>query len=132
KAVMPARSSATIGSAQPPTRRRRGPSSPYGAAACGNKPRQGHPARQSELDHCPPDNFSRPKQINVLVDLIERDRLDRVADLPVSSKRHDLAEVGVAAPDRAVKGLLSRNPREQRNIDAIADQPHIDIVAADR
>src|SRR5262249_38925093 len=51
---------------------------------------------------------------------------------PLSSKRHDLAQVGVAAPERAVKSLFARNPWEQRNIDAITDQPHINIVATDR
>ena len=111
-----------------------GPSSPIAVDHGGvrEKAAAGHPGRQSEGYHCPPDDFSRPKQIDVLVDLIERDRLDRVADLPLCSKGHDLAQVGVAAPERAVKGLFTRNPREQRDIDAIADQPHIDIVAADR
>ena len=91
----------------------------------------GHPGRQSERYHCPPDDFSRPKQIDVLVDLIERDRLDRVADLPLCSKGHDLAQVGVAAPERAVEGLFARNSREQRDIDAVPDQSNIDIVTAD-
>src|SRR5262245_51709740 len=31
-----------------------------------------------------------------------------------------------------MKGLLARNPRKQRDIDSIADHPHINIVAADR
>src|ERR1700740_422175 len=87
---------------------------------------------RSKLDHCPPDNFTRPEQVNELVDLIERDGLDRVADLALSGKRHDLAQVGVAAPERAVESLFARNAWEQRNIDAIADQSHIDIVTADR
>src|SRR5262249_42554726 len=62
----------------------------------------------------------------------ERDGLDRVADLAMSGKRHDFAQVGVAAPERAVESLFARNAWEQRNIDAIADQSHIDIVTADR
>src|SRR5262252_9698007 len=31
-----------------------------------------------------------------------------------------------------MKGLFARNPREQRDVDAVADEPHIDIMAADR
>src|SRR5262245_47805056 len=85
-----------------------------------------------KLDHCPPDNCSRPEQVNRLVDLIERDGLDRVADLALSGKRHDLAQVGVAAPERAVEGLFARNSREQRDLEAVADQSHIDVVTADR
>src|SRR5262245_38057019 len=50
----------------------------------------------------------------------------------LSSERHDLAQVCVVAPVRAVEGLFARNAREQRDIDAITDQPHIGIVAADR
>src|SRR5262249_25989085 len=139
---MPRRSGAAPGSAQPLTSRPRGPSSPGWqpcrsplrlAAATGYViPQPGRPFRRSKLDHCPPDNFSRPKQVNILVALIERDGLDRVADLALSSKRHDLAQVGIAAPERAVEGLFARNSWEQRDIEAIADQSHIDIVAADR
>src|SRR5262249_42000697 len=94
-----------------------GPSSPIAVDHGGvrEKAAPGPPGRKSERYHCPPDDFSRPKQIDVLVDLIERDRLDRVADLPLCSKGHDLAQVGVAAPERAVKGLFTRNPREQRD-----------------
>jgi hypothetical protein len=47
--------------------------------------------RRLKLDHCPPDNFSHPEQANRLVDLIEPDGLNRVADLALSGKRHDLA-----------------------------------------
>src|SRR5262245_13007787 len=68
----------------------------------------------------------------MFVDLIEPNGLYLVADLAVSGKRHDLAQVGIAAPERAVKGLFARNPRKQRDIDAVADQPHINIVAARR
>jgi hypothetical protein len=66
----------------------------------------GHPGRQSERYHCPPDDFSRPKQIDVLVDLIERDRLDRVADLPLRSKGHDLAQ-GFNAKVDPVTGVMT-------------------------
>src|SRR6516165_2449274 len=90
------------------------------------------PLRRLVLDHCPADNVSRPEQVDGLVDLIERDGLDRVADLSSSSKRHDLAQVGIAAPERAVEGLFARNAREQRDVEAVADEPHIDIVTADR
>src|SRR6516162_8690002 len=71
------------------------------------------PLERSKLDHCPPDNFTRPKQVNELVDLIERDGLDRVADLALSGKRHDLTQVGIIAPEGAVEGLFARNSREQ-------------------
>src|SRR6516162_9243469 len=90
------------------------------------------PLERSKLDHCPPDNFTRPKQVNELVDLIECDGLDRVADLALSGKRHDLAQVGIIAPEGAVEGLFARNSREQRDIDAVPDQSNIDIVPADR
>src|SRR5262249_17209868 len=90
------------------------------------------PVGRLKLDHCPPDNFSRPEQVNRLVDLIERNGLDRVADLALSSKRHDLAQGGIVAPERAVEGLFARHSREQRDIESVADQSHIDIVTADR
>src|SRR5262245_9311481 len=80
------------------------------------------PVGRSKLDHRPPDNFSRPEQVNRLVDLIERDGLDRVADLALSGKRHDLAQVGITDPERAVEGLFLRHPREQLNLDAIGKQ----------
>ena len=43
-----------------------------------------------------------------------------------------LGKVGVATPERAVEGLFARHSREQRDIEAVADQSHIDIVTADR
>ena len=89
------------------------------------------PLERSKLDHCPPDNFTRPEQVNELVDLIERDGLDRVADLALSGKRHDFPQVGIIAPEGAVEGLFARNSREQRDIDAVPDQSNIDIVTAD-
>src|SRR5262245_57701323 len=92
----------------------------------------GRPVWLCKLDPRPPDNVSRPDEVNGLVVLIEGDGLDRVADLVLSDKHQDLAQVGIAAPERAVEGLFARNAREQRDIESVADQSHIDIVTADR
>src|SRR5262249_39433789 len=88
--------------------------------------------KRSKLHHCPADNFSRSQQLEIFVELVELEDFEGVANLVLSGKRHDLAQVGVVAPERAVKGLFARNPWEQRDVDAVANQPHIDIVAANR
>jgi len=67
---------------------------------------------RSKLDNSPADNVSRSQQVEMLVDLVKSNDLDGVADLVLSSQRHDLAQVRVVAPERAVKGLFARNPRE--------------------
>src|SRR5262249_41095734 len=90
------------------------------------------PVSRLELDHRPPHNFSRSQSIKILIGLIERDGLYGVADLALSGKRPDLAQVGIVTPERTVEGLFAGNSRKQRDIDAIADHPHINIVAADR
>src|SRR5262249_41321252 len=77
--------------------------------------------RQSKLHHSPADNFSRSQQVEIFIDLVEREHLQGVADPFLSSERHALAQVGVVAPERAMKGLFARNPREQRDIDAVSD-----------
>src|SRR5215469_939212 len=77
--------------------------------------------RRSKLHHGPADNFSRPQPIDVLVDLVEREHLEGVTDFALSSERHDLAQVVVVTPERAVKSLFARNPREQRDVDAVSD-----------
>src|SRR5262249_31813929 len=58
--------------------------------------------------------------------------IDGVANLVLGSQRHDLGQVSVVAPVRPMKGLFARDPWEQRDVDAVPNQSHIDIVAADR
>src|SRR6516164_9271363 len=77
--------------------------------------------RRSKLHHGPANNFSRSQQVDIFVDLAKREHLEGVADLVLRSERHDLAQVGVVAPKRAVKSLFARNPREQRDVDAVSD-----------
>src|SRR6516162_3045411 len=107
---------------------------PYGKFpfSTGEAPQQDRAIGLSKLHHGPADNFSRSKQVDIFVDLAEREHLEGVADLVLRNKRHDLAQVGVVAAERAMKSLFARNPREQWDVDAVAHEPHIDIVAADR
>src|SRR5215468_9464322 len=76
---------------------------------------------RSKLHHGPADNFSRSQQVDIFVDLVEREHLEGVTDFALSSERHDLAQVVVVAPERAVKSLFARNPREERDVDAVSD-----------
>src|SRR6516164_5403108 len=84
-------------------------------------PRPDRAVGRSKLHHSPTDNFSRSQQIEIFIDLVEREHLEGVADPSLSSERHDLAQVGVVAPERAMKSLFARNPREQRDVDAVSD-----------
>jgi len=68
----------------------------------------------------------------VFIDLIEPEQLDGVTDLVLSRQRHDLSQIGVVTPVGAVKCLLARYPRKQRDVHPITHQSHIDIVPADR
>src|SRR5215470_19023290 len=77
--------------------------------------------RLSKLHHGSADNFSRSQQIEIFVDLLKLEDFEGVADLALSRQRHDLGQVGIVAPERTVKGLFARNPREERNIDVVAD-----------
>ena len=54
------------------------------------------------LHHSPSDSFSRSQQVDVIADLVEREH------------------------------LLARNPPELRDVDAVPDQSHVSVVAADR
>src|SRR5215467_7584289 len=87
--------------------------------------------RRSKFYHRPTDDFVCSQQVEILVDLLECDGLDSVADLVLSRQCHDLGQVGIVAPERTVKGLFARNSREERNIDAVADKPHVGIVPTD-
>src|SRR5215467_10953436 len=89
-------------------------------------------SERSELHHRPADDLSRSQPLDVLGHLIERENVHCVANLVLGSQRHDLAQIRVVAPERAVQSLFTRNPRKQRDVDAIADQSHIAIVAAGR
>ena len=64
-------------------------------------------ARRSKFHHRPTDDFVCSQQVEILVDLLERDGLDGVADLVLSRQRHDLGQVGIVAPERTVKGLFA-------------------------
>src|SRR5262245_43981701 len=87
---------------------------------------------RSKLHHGSTDNLSSSQQFEILVDLVKLEDFEGVANLAFRSKGHDFGQVDVRAPVRTVEGLLARNSREQRDVYAVADQPHIDIVAADR
>ena len=52
-----------------------------------------------KLHYSSTDNFSSSQQVDIFVDLVEREHLEGVADLALSSERHDLAQVGVIAPE---------------------------------
>src|SRR6516165_9075530 len=84
-------------------------------------PQQDRTVGRSKLHHSPADHFSRSQQVVIFVDLAEGEHLEGVADLALSSKRHHLAQVGVVAPERAVKSLFARDAREQRDVDAVSD-----------
>src|SRR5215472_1427430 len=77
--------------------------------------------RRSKLHHGPADNFSRSQQVDIFVDLAKREHLEGVTDFALSSERHDLTQVVVVAPERAVESLFARNSREQRDVDAVSD-----------
>src|SRR5215831_12885363 len=76
----------------------------------------------SKLHHGSTDNSPSSQQLEVFVDLVEREDFEGVANLAVRSKRHDFCQVDVAAPERTVEGLFARNPREKRDVNAVADQ----------
>src|SRR5215470_3180952 len=67
---------------------------------------------QSELHHGSANNVARSEQINVLVDFIKFEELDAVTNLVLGGKRHDLTQVRVVAPIRAMKGLFAGHARE--------------------
>src|SRR5262245_14012771 len=87
---------------------------------------------RSKLHHGSTDNLSSSQQLEIFVDLVKLEDFKGVANLAFRSKGHDFGQVDVRAPVRTVEGLLARNSREQWDIYAVADQPHIYIVAADR
>src|SRR6516162_3089077 len=87
----------------------------------------GSRCRRSKLHHSSAVDCSLSQQVDIFVDLAKREHVEGVADLVLRSERHDLAQVVVVAPERAVKGLFARNPREQRDVDAVSDQSHIGI-----
>src|SRR5262249_43902852 len=85
-----------------------------------------------ELHHGPSHDVARPQQVELFVDLVEREYFERVTDLSLGHKRQNFADVGVVAPERAVENLFTRHPRKKWNVDPVADQTHVGVVAADR
>src|SRR5262245_46941423 len=79
------------------------------------------PSDASKLHHGSTDNLSSSQQLEIFVDLVELEDFEGVANLALRSKRHDFGQVDVAAPERTVEGLLVRNPREKRDVHAVAD-----------
>src|SRR5262245_36478481 len=75
--------------------------------------RGGPAGGRSHTHHRPADDVAGAQLVEVFVDLIESDGLDRVLDLPFGGECHDFAEVRVVAPERPVKGLLARHSREE-------------------
>ena len=68
---------------------------------------ESHPTLPPELHHSSANNVARSEQIKVLVDLIKIEELDAVTNLVLGGKRHDLTQVCVVAPKRAMKGLFA-------------------------
>src|SRR5262252_7668866 len=85
-----------------------------------------------ELHHGPSDDVAGPQQIELFVDLVEGEYLERVTDLALGQKRQNFADVGVVAPERAVENLFARHPGEEWNVDPVANQAHVGVLAADR
>jgi len=48
-------------------------------------PQQNRAVGQSKLHHSPADNFSRSQPVDIFIDLIEREHLEGMADLALSS-----------------------------------------------
>src|SRR5215468_6797384 len=90
------------------------------------------PSQGSELHYGPADDLIVPLEIDIFIDLVETDGLDGVLDLAFGGERHDFTQVRVVAPEGAMKRLLARHPREQRDVDAVANEADIGIVTADR
>src|SRR5262245_6052428 len=65
-----------------------------------------------ELHHRPSHDTAGPQPVELFVDLVEREYLERVTNLSLGHKRQNFADVGVAAPERAVENLFARHPRE--------------------
>src|SRR5262249_10572038 len=89
------------------------------------------PGRRSKSHHDPADNVARSQPLEIFVDLVEPDDIDGVSNLVLPRARHDLDQVEIVAAGGAMKGLFARNAREQRDVDPVADQSRISIVAAD-
>ena len=85
----------------------------------------------SELHYRSADDAVTSEEVQIFVDLFEADSLDGMLDLSFGGERHDLAEICVVTPEGPMKGLLSRHSREQRDVDAIADEADIRVVATD-
>src|SRR5262249_55599067 len=86
----------------------------------------------TELHHGPSHDVAGPQQVELFVDLVEREYVERMTDLAMGHKRQNFADVGVVAPERAVENLFARHPREEWNVDPVADQTHVGVLAADR
>src|SRR5262245_54650978 len=86
----------------------------------------------TERHHGPSHDVAVPQQVELFVDLVERACLEGVTDLALGHKRQNFADVGVVAPERAAENLFARHPREEWNIDPVADQTHVDVLAANR
>src|SRR5262249_7922747 len=71
-------------------------------------------------------------QVELFVDPVEREYLERVTDLALGHEGQSFADVGVVSPERAVENLFARYPREEWDVDPVADQTHVGVLAADR
>ena len=89
------------------------------------------PPQRSELHYRSADDAVTSEEVQIFVDLFEADSLDGMLDLSFGGERHDLAEICVVTPEGPMKGLLSRHAREQRDVDAVANEADISVVAAD-
>src|SRR5262249_1083297 len=85
-----------------------------------------------ELHHGPSHDVAGPQQIELFVKLDEREYLERFTDLALSHKCQNFTDVVVVAPERAVENLFARHPGEEWNVDPVADQAHVGVLAADR
>ena len=72
----------------------------------------GSDAGKSELHHGSANNVALSQQIKVLVDFIKWEDLEDVTNLVLGGKRHNLTQVRVVGPKRAMKRLFAMHARE--------------------
>jgi hypothetical protein len=66
------------------------------------------------------DHVAGSKQIEILIDLVEANSLDRVPDPPLLNERDDRAEIVVIAPERAMVGVLASDEGKERDVDPVS------------
>src|ERR1700758_2222312 len=67
---------------------------------------------RSEHHHTSPNNLALSEQLKLLADVIKSEHLDGVTNLVLSGKGHDLAQICVVTPKRAMKSFFAGYARE--------------------